>query len=257
MRRPAWLACASVDPGAAHHHFAGASLGVTAADLPAGRRPGAAPGARGRRVRRRAWTSTGSPSCAPSDVRVRTSARPHGRARRGCRRPGGLELGGAPALPRRPIRPRAARAAQGRDLGHGDHPDQGVRRDDRRSDRRDRRAAGRRSGSSTSSSWSTRTRTTAPPRWRRAAGARVLQQDELLTEFGPALGKGDAMWRALARHRGDVVCFLDGDTADPRSAPPPGPARAAAHRPDCSSSRARSTGPCDAGGGSCPTRAAG
>jgi glycosyltransferase involved in cell wall biosynthesis len=48
-----------------------------------------------------------------------------------------------------------------------------------------------------------------------AAGATVLQQDAVLSEFGPALGKGDAMWRALSATSGDVVCFLDGDTADP------------------------------------------
>jgi glucosyl-3-phosphoglycerate synthase len=51
-----------------------------------------------------------------------------------------------------------------------------------------------------------------------AAGACVLQQDELLPEHGPALGKGDAMWRALHATGGDVVCFLDGDTADPTDA---------------------------------------
>ncbi|MGZ4248661.1 MAG: glucosyl-3-phosphoglycerate synthase, partial [Solirubrobacteraceae bacterium] len=28
-------------------------------------------------------------------------------------------------------------------------------------------------------------------------------------------GKGDAMWRALHATDGDIVCFLDGDTADP------------------------------------------
>ncbi len=47
------------------------------------------------------------------------------------------------------------------------------------------------------------------------AGARVVQQDEILSQFGPALGKGDAMWRALSVTSGEVVCFLDGDTADP------------------------------------------
>ena len=31
----------------------------------------------------------------------------------------------------------------------------------------------------------------------RSCGARVLQQDDLLAEHGPALGKGDAMWRGL------------------------------------------------------------
>ncbi len=48
-----------------------------------------------------------------------------------------------------------------------------------------------------------------------AAGARVIQQDEILPELGPALGKGDAMWRALQVTGGELVCFLDGDTADP------------------------------------------
>ena len=46
-------------------------------------------------------------------------------------------------------------------------------------------------------------------------GARVIQQDATLPEAGPALGKGDAMWRSLAMTEADVVCFLDGDTADP------------------------------------------
>ena len=48
-----------------------------------------------------------------------------------------------------------------------------------------------------------------------ALDAVVLQQDELLSEHGPALGKGDAMWRAVAHSRGDLVCFLDADTEDP------------------------------------------
>jgi hypothetical protein len=47
------------------------------------------------------------------------------------------------------------------------------------------------------------------------AGARVLQEDDLVAELGPAQGKGDAMWRALQATTGDIVCFLDGDTADP------------------------------------------
>jgi glucosyl-3-phosphoglycerate synthase len=44
------------------------------------------------------------------------------------------------------------------------------------------------------------------------AGAVVWQQDELLPEFGPVHGKGDAIWRALSRLRGDLVCFVDADT---------------------------------------------
>jgi glucosyl-3-phosphoglycerate synthase len=44
------------------------------------------------------------------------------------------------------------------------------------------------------------------------AGARVLQEGELMPEHGPVLGKGDAMWRALGALRGELVCFLDADT---------------------------------------------
>ena len=47
-------------------------------------------------------------------------------------------------------------------------------------------------------------------------GAIVLQQDQLVSELGPALGKGDAMWRALQHATGEVICFLDADTCDPR-----------------------------------------
>ena len=46
------------------------------------------------------------------------------------------------------------------------------------------------------------------------AGAEVVQQDSLLPEFGEVLGKGDAMWRSLSVLRGEVVCFLDGDSED-------------------------------------------
>jgi len=44
------------------------------------------------------------------------------------------------------------------------------------------------------------------------AGARVLQEGELLGEYGPVLGKGDAMWRALPSFGGELVCFVDADT---------------------------------------------
>jgi glucosyl-3-phosphoglycerate synthase len=44
------------------------------------------------------------------------------------------------------------------------------------------------------------------------AGARVLQEAELMPECGPVLGKGDAMWRALPALDGELVCFLDADT---------------------------------------------
>jgi glucosyl-3-phosphoglycerate synthase len=44
------------------------------------------------------------------------------------------------------------------------------------------------------------------------AGARVLQEAELMPAYGPVLGKGDAMWRALGAVNGELVCFLDADT---------------------------------------------
>jgi glucosyl-3-phosphoglycerate synthase len=46
------------------------------------------------------------------------------------------------------------------------------------------------------------------------AGADVRQQDELLPDLGPVLGKGDAMWRALSVLEGDVVCYLDADSKE-------------------------------------------
>jgi glucosyl-3-phosphoglycerate synthase len=46
----------------------------------------------------------------------------------------------------------------------------------------------------------------------RAAGAEVLGQEGLMPEQGPVLGKGDAMWRALAAARGDLIAYVDSDT---------------------------------------------
>jgi len=45
-------------------------------------------------------------------------------------------------------------------------------------------------------------------------GLTVFQEDELLPGFGPAAGKGDAMWRSLTVATGDVVMFLDADTTN-------------------------------------------
>jgi glucosyl-3-phosphoglycerate synthase len=44
------------------------------------------------------------------------------------------------------------------------------------------------------------------------AGAEVVQERELMPEFGPVLGKGDAMWRSLSVVRHDAVVFVDGDS---------------------------------------------
>ena len=45
-------------------------------------------------------------------------------------------------------------------------------------------------------------------------GAEVHRPAQLLAQFGPVLGKGDAMWRALSVCSGELVCFVDGDSED-------------------------------------------
>ncbi len=48
----------------------------------------------------------------------------------------------------------------------------------------------------------------------RAQGAEVYSENELMPAYGPAQGKGDAMWRSLSVARGDIVMFADADTRD-------------------------------------------
>ena len=43
-------------------------------------------------------------------------------------------------------------------------------------------------------------------------GVPVVQEDALLAQFGPAQGKGDAMWRGLSATSGEIVAFVDGDS---------------------------------------------
>jgi glucosyl-3-phosphoglycerate synthase len=45
-------------------------------------------------------------------------------------------------------------------------------------------------------------------------GADVFQEADLLPQFGQVLGKGDAMWRALAVAKGELIAYLDSDTRD-------------------------------------------
>jgi glucosyl-3-phosphoglycerate synthase len=46
------------------------------------------------------------------------------------------------------------------------------------------------------------------------AGARVVNDDEILPELGPGRGKGEALWKSLAVLSGDLVVWLDADVAD-------------------------------------------
>jgi glucosyl-3-phosphoglycerate synthase len=48
----------------------------------------------------------------------------------------------------------------------------------------------------------------------RAHGAEVYSENQLMPGYGPAQGKGDAMWRSLSVARGDIVMFADADTTD-------------------------------------------
>jgi glycosyltransferase involved in cell wall biosynthesis len=202
------------DPTAGHHHFAGASIGVTA---DAYRRVGgieATPALEDEGFAER-LSAHHIPILRARDVRVRTAARIDGRARRGLsvdlavsvwrerRRYAAadfdiheLAADGPPATVTVIIPTRACARTIGPVLRRTVRPfeeaglvDEVVVVD---ADPSDGTAAAA-----------------------RAAGARVLAQDELLPEFGPALGKGDAMWRAVHATSGEIVCFLDGDTEDP------------------------------------------
>lgn len=48
----------------------------------------------------------------------------------------------------------------------------------------------------------------------RSRGAEVYSENELLPDYGPAQGKGDAMWRSLSVAHGDVIMYADADTSD-------------------------------------------
>lgn len=48
----------------------------------------------------------------------------------------------------------------------------------------------------------------------RDRGAEVYSENEIMPGYGPAQGKGDAMWRALSVATGDIVMFADADTRD-------------------------------------------
>ena len=45
-------------------------------------------------------------------------------------------------------------------------------------------------------------------------GAEVFSENELMSSYGGAHGKGDAMWRSLSVARGDLLMYMDADTKD-------------------------------------------
>jgi glucosyl-3-phosphoglycerate synthase len=45
-------------------------------------------------------------------------------------------------------------------------------------------------------------------------GGEVYSENELLSHYGGAHGKGDAMWRSLSVARGDLIMYVDADTKD-------------------------------------------
>ncbi len=204
------------DPAAAHHHFAGASLAVTAGvyrDV-GGLEPVAALEDATFEARLR---DHGIPILRAADVRVRTSPRVDGRARRGL----AVDIAVSAWSERR--RYDASRFSL-RQLAErkGDTTVTVIVPTKEcaetigpilRQTVLPLRAAGLIDEIFVIDAASADSTATVA----RAAGARVLQQDQVLPGFGPALGKGDAMWRAVSATGGDVVCFLDGDTANPDS----------------------------------------
>ena len=184
------------EPDAEHHHFAGASLAVTADAYAAvgGIEPLASLEDEAFATR---LSAHGVPIARPADVRVCTSARATGRSARGL----AADLDAAAWLDRRCYAVEdfdlaTLAATKGTTTVSVIVPAKRGRGDDRRRSRGASRAAWRGPTSSRRCSSSTPPPLTAPPRSPPQRAPR-LQQDRLLTEYGPALGKGDAMWRAV------------------------------------------------------------
>ena len=204
----------SVDPDAQHHHFAGASLGVTADTyrLVGGIDP--MPSLEDDRFAAQ-LSAFGIPITRSDDVVVTTSARADGRAQHGL----SADLAVAGWFSRRRYHarsfpPETLAAAKGDSRVTVIIPV--------------RECAATIAGVLEETVGPARAcglvddlvvvdaaSTDGSARIAQAAGARVIQQDDVAPELGPALGKGDAMWRALLVTGGDIVCFLDGDTRDP------------------------------------------
>jgi glycosyltransferase involved in cell wall biosynthesis len=203
----------AVDPAAAHHHAAGASLGMTAQVYRevGGLEPLAALEDEAFAARLQAH---GIPVLRASDVRVRTSARTEGRARRGL----AVDLAVSRWAERRRYRAdsfgiellRAAKSATVSVVIPAKECADAIAGVVERTVGPLRAAGVIDELLVIDAASADGTAAVA-----RDAGAVVLQQDELMPELGPALGKGDAMWRALHASTGEIVCFLDADTTDP------------------------------------------
>ncbi len=203
-----------LDPDAAHHHFAGASLAVTAAVYRevGGLEPLASLEDAAFETRLR---EHGIPVVRAADVRVRTSARLNGRAGRGL----AVDIAVATWAERR--RYDAADFSVARLLEAKGTSSVTVIIPTKQCATtiggvlRDTVGPLVRAGAVDDVVVIDAASADGTEAVARTCGAKVLQQDELLPEYGAALGKGDAMWRALHATDGDIVCFLDGDTADP------------------------------------------
>ncbi len=203
-----------IDPSASHHHFAGASIGITAeryravGGLPA--QPALEDAALADRL-----IAHGVPIVRAADVVVRTSARDAGRAVRGL----AVDLAVSKWSEDRRYRaadfpPARLRELKGRHTVTVIIPTKECAETIGRVLRETvgpLRAAGVVDEVVVIDADSAdRTAAVAG-----GCGAKVLQQDEVLPDAGPARGKGDAMWRAVSVTESDIVCFLDGDTGDP------------------------------------------
>jgi glucosyl-3-phosphoglycerate synthase len=202
------------EPEAAHHHFAGASLGVTAATYRevGGIEPLAALEDAGFAARLAAHNI---PILRASDVRVATSPRRDGRVARGL----SVDLAVSGWLERRRFEagefgPERLRPFDGR-------PSVSVMIPTKECAVTIRRVVEETVGPLVARGLVDEVvvvdagSADGTAELAELAGARVVQQDEIRSDLGPALGKGDAMWRGLHVTASEIVCFLDGDTADP------------------------------------------
>ena len=217
-------------PGAAHPHFSGASIAVTAATYRhvGGLEPHAA---LEDEAFARALARARIPIARIAGARVRTSPRPAGRAFRGLARDLALDAWlDRNAYGPLPLSMPAELAARKTATSRSSCRRARWRRRSARRSTSLRRfveagavdellvvdaASRRRDGGA----------------WRAPPAPTVVQEDELMPAFGPCRGKGDAMWRALAATTGEIVAYVDGDSEDFGERLLTGAARAALRAP--------------------------